>query len=208
MLIGTLHAIRRYPVKSLRGEALDAATVSETGISGDRGAALFVRAGNARVGKTYRGKEHDRLHLLDDARAAQAAAAERRVDVEIRLGGNFVDAAPISLIVDRWMDDLNAHVGYPVEWERFRPNFFVRASEEFVQRESELVDAELQLGGLSLRVRCPIERCVVTTYHPRGEASDPEILRFVAQQRNTWMGVYCDVVAPGIARTGDRITTQ
>ena len=51
MLIGTLGAIRRYPVKSLRGEPLDAASVGETGIPGDRSGALFVRAGHARAGR-------------------------------------------------------------------------------------------------------------------------------------------------------------
>jgi uncharacterized protein len=126
----------------------------------------------------------------------------------VRLGDNFFDAAPISVLVDTWLTDLSAHVGYAVEWERFRPNFFVKAAPEFAQAESDLADAELQFGSLSLRVRCPIERCVVPTYHLRGEAGDPEILRFVAQRRNTWMGVYCDVVAPGIARTGDPVTTK
>ncbi len=205
MVIGTLDAIRRYPIKSLRGESLGSASVGEAGIPGDRSGALFVRAGHARAGNTYRGKEHDRLHLLDDTRAARAAAGERGVDVEVRLGDNFFDAAPISVLVDTWLTDLSAHVGYAVEWERFRPNFFVKAADEFALTESDLTDAELQLGGLRLRVRCPIERCVTTTYHPHGAASDPEILRFVAQRRNTWMGVYCDVVEPGVARTGDEL---
>jgi uncharacterized protein YcbX len=71
--------------------------------------------------------------------------------------------------------------------------------------ERELVDDELQLGGVALRVRSPIERCVTTTYHPQGKASDPEILAFLAQQRDTLMGVYCDVLQPGIARIGDQL---
>ena len=205
MLIGTLDAIRRYPVKSLRGEALGTAAVGDAGLPGDRSGALFVRSGNARTGKTYRGKEHDRLHLLDDAGAARQAAAERGVDVEIRLGGSFFDAAPISLIVDRWLDGLSAHVEYAVEWERFRPNFFVRAAPEFALLENDLANAELEVGSATLRVREPIERCVVTTYDLHGGESDPEILRYVAQRRNTWMGVYCDVVTPGTARVGDDV---
>jgi uncharacterized protein YcbX len=203
--IGTLEAVRRYPVKSLRGEALDAAAVGEGGIPGDRAGALFVRTGNARVGKTYRGKEHDRLHLLDDVTLARASAGERGVEVEFRRGDHFFDDAPISLLIDRWLDSLNGHLGYVVEWERFRPNFFVVASPAFALVERELVDDELQLGGVALRVRSPIERCVTTTYHPQGKASDPEILAFLAQQRDTLMGVYCDVLQPGIARVGDQL---
>ncbi len=203
MLIGTLDALRRYPVKSLRGEAIDFVEMAPTGIPGDRASALIVRSGNARVGKTYRGKEHDRLHLLTDTEAATAQAAQRAVEVEVRRSDHFFDDAPVSLLVDRWLDDVSQHVGYRVEWERFRPNGFVRAAAEFSQAESELVGAQLQLGTVKLQVRSPIERCVTITYHPRGDPSDPQILRFLAQRRNTWMGIYCDVLQPGLARVGD-----
>lgn len=203
MFIGKLDALRRYPVKSLRGEAIDWVEVSPTGIPGDRASALIVRSGSARIGKTYRGKEHDRLHLLTNTEAATAQAAQRAVEVDLRRSDHFFDDAPISLLVDRWLDDVSQHVGYRVEWERFRPNGFVRAAAEFSQAESDLVDARLQLGTVRLRVRSPIERCVTVTYHPRGDPSDPRILRFLAQQRNTWMGIYCDVLEPGSARVGD-----
>lgn len=205
MRIGTLDAIRRYPIKSLRGETLGTVTVGDAGLPGDRSGTLFVRSGHGGAGKPYRGKDHDRLHLLDDAGAARRAAAERGVDAEILLGGSFFDAAPISLIVDRWLDGLRAHVAYAVEWERFRPNFFVRAAPEFALLENDLVDAEIEVGAATLRVREPIGRCVVTTYDLHGGESDPEILRYVAQQRNTWMGIYCDVLVPGIARVGDEV---
>jgi uncharacterized protein YcbX len=203
MLLGTLDAVRRYPVKSLPGERLEVAEVSPDGIPGDRARALFVLSGNARLGKTYRGKEDERLHRIGDTDAACAAAAQRGVELEMRSDGHFFDDAPISIIVDRWLDGLSAHVGYGVEWERFRPNFFVRASDAFAQTESELVDANLVLGRVKLRVRSPIGRCVVVTYHPHGDSIDPRILEFIAQERNAWMGIYCDVLEPGRARVGD-----
>jgi uncharacterized protein YcbX len=205
MLIGTLDALRRYPIKSLGAETLESVEVEESGIPGDREGALIVAAGGARVGKTYRGKEHDRLHLLATAEEASAAAAERGVRVEFQSGQRFFDDAPISLLVDRWLETLDAHLGYAVEWERFRPNFFVRAAPEFALEEAALVNAELTLGTVRLRVRCPIERCVAITYHPRGAASDPEILRFLGQQRNAWLGIYCDVLKPGVVHVGDLV---
>jgi hypothetical protein len=101
--------------------------------------------------------------------------------------------------------ELDAHVGYNVEWERFRPNFFVRseAGAEPIPLEQTLVGARLQVGTVRLRVRSPIERCVTVNYHPRGETSDPQILRFLVEQRSAWMGIYCDVLEPGIANVGD-----
>jgi uncharacterized protein len=205
MLLGTVAAIWRYPAKSLRGEALEQAEITAEGLPGDRAAALFVRAGHAREGKTYRGKEDDRLHLGDDIDAARLLAAERGVDVEIRKDGAFFDDSPISLILDCWLDEVSAHVGYPVEPERFRPNFFVRTSPAFTAPEDALNGAELLLGSARLRVRYPIERCVAVTYDPAGGPSDARILRYVAQHRAAWMGVYCDVLEPGRAQIGDEL---
>jgi len=204
MRIGTLEALRRYPIKSLRGEALERVTVETSGIPGDRGDALFARDG-ARAGKTYRGKENDRLHLVADAAAAEVTAGERSDIVELRHGEHFFDDAPISILVDVWMRELDRHVGYSVEWERFRPNLFVRAGEAGAPAEEALIGAELTLGSVRLRVRSPIERCVTITYHPKGEASDPRILRFLAQERRAWLGIYCDVLEPGRARLGDAL---
>ena len=204
-MLGSLEALRRYPVKSLRGEALERAEIGPAGIPGDRAAALLVCEG-AREGNTYRGKENDRLHLLEDAETAKRLARERGVGVEIRRDEHFFDDAPISLIVDVWLAGVSAYAGYAVQWERFRPNFFVRSFERAVPLEGELVERELLLGAVRLRVRAPIGRCVTVTYHPSGEASDPRILQYLAQQRNNWMGVYCDVVTPGVVQRGDEVS--
>lgn len=205
MQIGRLDAIWRYPTKSLHFEALDAADVDADGIRGDRARALVVTAGHARLGKTYRGTENDRFHLEADVEAARALAAQRGVQTEERSGERFFDAAPISILVDSWLEGLSADVGYAVEPTRFRPNLFVRAAGGFTLLEADLVGWELSFGPVRLRVRKPIERCVVTTYDPDGGASDPRVLRYVAQERKTWMGIYCDVLTPGIVRRGDEL---
>lgn len=205
MPIGTLASIWRYPVKSLRGESLESVEVDESGIPGDRASALFVRSGHAREGKAYRGKEHDRLHLTADAEAALKLGAERGVALERRDAAHFFDDAPISLIFDRWVDEASGYLGCIVEPERFRPNFYVRAEPGFAAGEDELDGSEIDLGAVRLRVRYPIERCVTINYHPHGQAGDPRILGFVAQQRNACMGVYCDVLVAGRVCVGDSL---
>ncbi len=177
MLLGTLASIRRYPVKSMRGESLDSVAVDERGIPGDRARQLVVESGHARLGRAYRGKENQRLHL---------------------------DAA-LSLLVDRWLDALNAHVGYAVEAERFRSNFVVSAAPGFTLSESDLTDRALRVGEVLVRVSKPIERCVAVTYHPERDEPDPRILRYVAQERDAVMGVYCEVLRAGTARSGDSV---
>ncbi len=198
--------MRRFPVKSLRGEALEEIAVDSNGLRGDRQRAFVVCDGPVRTGKTYRGKEHEGLHLIADPDAATAAAAERGAAVSLEGDGPFFDDAPVSIIVDRWLDALSAHVGYRVEWQRFRPNFFITAAPGFDFDEPSLTDRELRLGEVRMRVRAPIGRCVVITYNPEGGTSDPEILRYVAQQRDNTMGIYCDVIDPGTVRVGDALT--
>ncbi|HEY8321858.1 MAG TPA: MOSC domain-containing protein [Candidatus Baltobacteraceae bacterium] len=207
--MGSLENIWRYPVKSLRRESLAAVEVDPGGLRGDRTGALIVRDGHARTGKTLRGKEHDRLHLMDDPAAAVASAAERGIATELRGDeGRYFDDAPVSLLLDRWLDGLSAHVGYPVEPVRFRPNFFVRAAAGFAGDETSLVGAILAIGEVRLAVRGGIERCVAITYHPEGEPADARILRYVANERAALMGVYCDVLRAGVARAGDSVFAE
>jgi uncharacterized protein YcbX len=202
MRIGTLRAIRRYPVKSLRGDVLEECVVLPSGLEGDRASALIAGTG-PRAGKPHRGKEDDRLHRID--RADEALALVPDVELVESDDGGFFDDAPVSLIMDRWLDGVSSFVGYRVEFERFRPNFYIEAEPGIALDEGALTGRELRLGEVTLRVRYPIERCVVTTYDLNGGAADPRILRYVAQARSNWMGIYCDVPRAGIARTGDSL---
>ncbi|HEY5339721.1 MAG TPA: MOSC domain-containing protein [Candidatus Aquilonibacter sp.] len=206
MQLGRVAAIYRYPVKSLRAASLEQVEIAADGLPGDRARALSVRDGHARAGKTYRGKEHDRLHLADDVDEAVEMAARRGVAVVVRDDApHFFDAAPVSLIVDRWLDGLRAELGYHVQIERFRPNIVVAAHPSFAAGEVEILGATIRLGGAVLHVREPIGRCVTTTYDPHGGEPDPRILRYVARERDNVMGVYCDVLEPGLARRGDTV---
>ncbi|MBV9234069.1 MAG: MOSC domain-containing protein [Candidatus Eremiobacteraeota bacterium] len=203
--LGTLCHIQRYPLKSLRPQPLDRARVELDGLAGDRAGALFVRSGAQRVGKTYRGKENDELHLIADPNGALDAAARRGVEVELRCGERFFDAAPISLLFDRWLDDVSRYVGYAVEWQRFRPNFFVQAAANFNASEDALVDATVAIGSARFTVRAPTRRCAVPTYDPHGRGKDLRVQRFIVNERDNVMGVYCDVASAGEVAVGDAV---
>jgi uncharacterized protein YcbX len=205
VLLGSLACIWRYPVKSLAPEPLERAVILRQGLEGDRTAALFVRSGHVRAGKTYRGKENQRLHRIGDFQGAAAAARRNGAEVEMRQGQRYFDDAPVSLLADRWLDGVSAAAGYPVEALRFRPNFFVRSAEGWNLEEPALTGRRLRLGDAVVRVRSPIERCVVVTYDPGGDATDPVVLRYLAERRNASMGIYCDVERAGSARIGDDV---
>jgi uncharacterized protein YcbX len=64
--VGTIRALWRFPVKSMRGEELDAADFTEGGIVGDRAYAIRDRE----TGKVASAKHSKRWPKLLDCRAA------------------------------------------------------------------------------------------------------------------------------------------
>ncbi len=205
--LGTLEAIWRFPVKSLAPEPLETTPVEFAGLPGDRAGALYVTSEHARTGKSYRGKENDRLHLTADVAQAARYAAESNVRVAYRAaeGGHAFDAAPISLILDRWIDEVSARLGTALHPLRWRPNFYVRAEPQCAYAESDLIGATLELGDTVLRIGSTIGRCVTTTYDVKTGVRTDEVLGYVAGERNNVMGVYCEVELAGTVRVGDSL---
>jgi hypothetical protein len=205
MQLGEIAAITRYPVKSLAGVELQSVEIARDGIPGDREAAFFVTAGHARTGKTYRGKENNLLHLTSDVRRAELLAREKNAEVELRRGDHFFDAAPISIVFDRWVDDVSRGVGRELDFRRWRPNFFAKAAPDFQFKENDLSDCVIEAGTAVLHVLRPILRCAVISYDVNTGEPDPEVLRYVAQERENIFGIYCEVELAGEVRTGDAL---
>ena len=193
-------------MKSLRGESLARVEIARDGIPGDRGSALVVERGHARIGKAYRGKEDERLHRIADVPIALAAAAERAVAVRYESAApHYFDDSPISLVLEPWRADAERICGRELDLRRFRPNLVAEAIAE-AERESDLIGAELRIGErVRLRVTKAIKRCVAITYDPESDAVDPGILRAIAREREATFGVYCEVLAPGECAVGDAI---
>ena len=204
-VLGRIETIWIYPVKSLSPETLTETRVEPGGLPRDRERALIVRSGHAREGKPYRGKEHNLLHLGADAGRALDLAAQRGVTAEVEYdpANRFFDMRPVSLLFDYWVDQASRGVGTPLDPQRWRPNFFARAAAGFKYSESDLTGALIEIGSCALRVTEPIDRCVTTTYDVNTGVPDPRVLRYVAQERNNTMGVYCVVERAGSVRAGD-----
>ena len=220
----------RYPVKSLQGERLDRASITPTGIEGDRAWGIVDRAtGYVLTAKrvpellyasarwvegrpvvTLPG-EHDGVAewLQRDAALVEARPDERGT-YEIA-EDQFDDDSTIV----RWngprgsFHDSNrtqvhllstASIG---EWDvrRFRPNVVVDGAGEL-----DLVGATLRLGTAVLSVAKGTDRCVLTTRaQPGGIARDPEVLRAILRVGGD-LGIGCTVVQPGEVHVGDDVT--
>ena len=205
MDIGRIAGLWRYPVKSLKAEPLQRATVLADGLEGDRTAALIVETPtHARTGKPYRGKESAQLHLTADPVTAASYAADANVMVTLdRAQPRWFDAGTVSVLFDLWVHDVEALVGEPLDPLRWRPNVYATAVPGFVKREAGLVGAALHAGGAVLRVVRTIGRCVTPTYDIASGAALPLVLEAVATHRANVVGVYCDVEVPGDVTVGD-----
>jgi uncharacterized protein YcbX len=210
MEIGRIAGLWRYPVKSLKGEPLQHATVLADGLAGDRTAALVVETPtHARAGKPYRGKESAYLHLTPDPATAASYAADAGVLVTLdRAQPRWFDAGAVSLLLDLWVHDVEALVGEALDPLRWRPNIYAAAAAGFAKREADLIGAALRAGSVQLRVVDTIKRCVTPTYDVATGEALPRVLEAVAAQRANVVGVYCDVVVPGELALGDPIETS
>jgi uncharacterized protein YcbX len=209
-MLGTVTALYRYPVKSLRAEPLASAEVRTDGFAGDRGSALFVRnAEHARAGKTYRGKEQRLLHTLAAVAEAQALALRAGVSIEAEdAAPHYFDLEPVSIVFDAWIRELEALAGRAVDPLRFRPNIVAAAAPSFAAAEGALVGTRLRVGEVAFDVVSAIVRCVTPSYDIATGEPDPALQRTIVAQRGNIMGIYCRVVDPGTIVAGAAIEAE
>lgn len=209
---GLVSALWRYPVKSLQGEALTAATVGHGGIVGDRGwgvrdvatgavlsakreprlLAAFAAAGGEGVAVTVPGHapatggEADRLLSGWLGRAVRLDTAPGEP--------GFVDEAHLHLVA----------AGELTEWDvrRFRPNVVVTG----LATLDDLIGERLRLGSVVVEVDKRTKRCAMPTMVQPGVTKDVGVLRALARDRDLRLGVYAHVVSPGRLEVGAAIT--
>ena len=230
-VVGRVAALWRYPVKSMAAEELDGVEVSWHGLAGDRRWA-FIRDGQVRSGFPWltirerpelahyrpRFAEPDRPNAsptlvrtpsggeLDVADPALAAELGPGVRVLKQNRGVF-DTMPLSLLTTPTLAGLGRLVGTDLAAARFRPNLLVEAfARDFP--EDAWVGRVLRIGGLRMRVDQRDKRCVVVTIDPVTLDRDPAILRAIARERDTRLGVYGSTVQPGPVAVGDPVELE
>jgi uncharacterized protein YcbX len=227
--VGTVHELRRYPVKSMAAESLQSCIGGWHGLAGDRRWA-FIRPGMERSGfpwLTIREKAdlwqyEPRFVDPDDVEGSKTMVktpdgAELDVaDPELarRLGegvrvikqyDGVFDTFPLSMLTIQSVEGLSGLVGQPLTALRFRPSIVIDASEADSFPEDQWVGAVLRIGALRCRVDVRDQRCVMVNVDPTGAASSPGVLRAIANERDARFGVYGSVVEPGGVSIGDPV---
>jgi uncharacterized protein YcbX len=226
-MVGYVAALWRYPVKSMLGEELDVVEIESRGVVGDRSWAVRTPEGKFGSGKTTR--RFERVDGLFDYRASYAGetpcirlpsgvvvrgdepdvdtalstAAGRPLVLAREADVSHFDSAPVHVMTTSSLRWLGTCLGdRAADARRFRPNI-VLETEGDDRLEDGWLDRTLSIGEVELRVVARTKRCVMTTLPQEELASDPEVLKTLARENDACLGVYAEVLRPGIVRIGD-----
>ena len=220
-MVGTVAEIWRYPVKSMAGEKLHSAELTDTGLDGDRRWALVDGTVN-REGKLLTIRQDERLmtyhaHLkgdgveivtpegearrLDDGVVSSIARESGRPLTLRDLAGANFDDSPVLVVNMATVAAFGLEARIHMDHRRFRANVYLDGLEP--EEELRWLGRHIAVGGAELEVTKRCDRCVVITRDPDTTTASPELLRILTNTYETCMGVYCHVVGPGRVSVGD-----
>ncbi|MFD9138517.1 MOSC domain-containing protein [Streptomyces bottropensis] len=215
----------RYPVKSVGGERLTAATVGVLGIGGDRGIAVH----DEREEVTWAGAVPALMRLravtlgpgvaelvLPDGRRFRSDApdAASRLSAAVQAEVTLVEHQPhrpdaaLHVLTTTALRSLGSTLpDSAMDVSRFRPNLVlddVPGDHATGYPEHGWIGRRMVVGTLRLRFTEGCDRCVMITKETPTVPHDRAVLRRVARELGNVFGVYARVEKPGHVRIGDK----
>jgi uncharacterized protein len=236
--IGEIEALFRYPVKSMRGETLDAAELGWHGLEGDRRLALqrvddyagfpwltatklpelilFTpeRKGSAQHGLPthVRSPEGKEMEIFGDELAMDVSDRHGSPVQMLHLNRGIFDETSISVMTLATATEIGRLAAQPPDVRRFRPNIVVSALRQLPFEEDEWIGGTLSFGNDSdaaaINITMRDERCAMVNYHPDTGRPASEMLKTIVRLRDNKAGVYATVSRPGLLKIGQPIFFQ
>ena len=113
---------------------------------------------------------------------------------------------PVSLIALQSINQVAAESGTALDKRRFRANIYLDLTNGEGFAEDSFVGRSLRVGPktiLAIVERDP--RCMLITLDPETGEKTPAVLKTVAQDHGSTIGIYAAVLAEGIIRKGDAV---
>jgi uncharacterized protein len=203
--------IWRYPVKSMAGETLETADLTESGVAGDRILQVRNAAGRILTSRTrplllgHRATLGSGNQVLVDGRPWNAGDVARDVVAAAGTGTRLVesdspdrfDILPLLITTDGML----AATGY--DRRRFRPNLVIGGVPGLSERQWE--GGQLRIGTAVIGMDDLRERCIMTTFDPDSGQQDLGVLRRIQREFNGRLGLNSFVVTPGRLSVGDEV---
>ncbi|WP_114423419.1 MOSC domain-containing protein [Nocardioides houyundeii] len=139
--------------------------------------------------------------------AAYSAYLGREVVLGRAAPGQVVFGASVTIVTDGSLARLAQQVGAPVDGARLRATFQLDDAGARPFAEDEWVGRRLRLGAAEVEVTGLVGRCAVIDLDPASGLRDLPVLKALAALRaetgGVDLGLYAEVVAPAVVRTGD-----
>ncbi|MBI2421494.1 MAG: MOSC domain-containing protein [Candidatus Hydrogenedentes bacterium] len=233
--IGEVEALYRYPVKSMRGEVLEAAGLGWHGLDGDRRLAFrrtdhrggfpwltasklpdLLLFSPQRQGPAVEDGLPTHVHT-PDAEVLAVFGQELAMEVGRRHGSpvemmhldrGIFDEAAISVIGAATVGEIGRLAAQPIDARRFRPNILISTLRSVPFEEDEWVGGVLSFGGkngAAIGITHRDERCSMVNLDPDSARSAPEVLKAIVRVRDNIAGVYGAVTRRGRLAVGQPI---
>jgi MOSC domain-containing protein len=125
--------------------------------------------------------------------------------------GSSFDGFPVSMCSMESLSALARAAGRDsIDGRRFRQNIYITGTS--AHGEDEWIGRTVRVGGASISVKMPDERCRITTQSPDTGEVDLNTLKIIASYRTdppkaANFGVYATVIEPGEAAVGDEVVS-
>jgi uncharacterized protein YcbX len=235
IVIGQIEAIFRYPVKSMRGESLDAAELGWHGVVGDRrfafrrlderGGFPWLTASKLPELLLYtplrddgdgdglpthvRTPEGEEMPILGEALAAEVGRRFGAPVEMMQLSHGTFDDATISAITSDTIREIGRLSGASADVRRFRPNILVRSTRAVPFEENDWVGGVLRFGEAddapAVAVTARDVRCVMVSLDPDGGSPAHDVLKAVVRANQNDAGIYATVTRAGRLAVGQTV---
>ncbi|PYS71582.1 MAG: hypothetical protein DMF69_09855 [Acidobacteria bacterium] len=236
MEVGRVSGIYRYPVKSMAGQALEAAALGWHGVEGDRRFAFrrladesgfpWLTASKVPELLIYKPVSFDTnvdstpTHVrTPEGNDYELRSDELRKEISRRHGSEvelmnlkhgIFDEGHISIINLGTVQGIERESGRDIDLRRFRPNIVIESESAEPFAEDRWVGHTLIFGegnsAAAVRVTMRDERCVMVNFDPDTVERDSEVMKTVVRLNENMAGVYCTVVQAGELRVGQVVT--
>jgi hypothetical protein len=233
--IGQVEAIFRYPVKSMSGERLEAASLGWHGLEGDRRLAFrrmddhsgfpWLSAGKlpdlilfapqredgapGDLPTHVRTPDGEEMPVFGEDLAAEVGRRHGAPVQMMQLKHGIFDEASLSVIALDTMSEIGRLAGRSLDVRRFRPNVVVRLLRPVPFQEDDWVGGVLSFGegddAPAIAVTMRDVRCSMVCLDPDTASSAPEVLKAVVREHQNTAGIYGTVTRIGRLAVGQTI---
>jgi MOSC domain-containing protein len=231
--IGQVEAIFRYPVKSMSGERLEAATLGWHGLDGDRRLAfrriddhtgfpwlnasklpdllLFEpqRREDGDLPTHVRTPDGEEMPVFGEDLAAEVGRRHGAPVQMMQMRHGIFDDASISVIASDSVREIERLAGRSLDVRRFRPNVVVRLLRSEPFQEDEWVGGVLSFGegddAPAITVTMRDVRCSMVNLDPDSARPAPEVLKAVVRANQNNAGIYGAVTRIGRLQVGQPV---